>query len=309
MEFLQALEAIRSPLGDLFFGAVTHLGDETLFMIVALIVFWCMDKHRGYYLLFVGFSGVVTVQFLKMLFRVPRPWVLDPQFTIVESARAAATGYSFPSGHTLCGTALYGGMARSSTRAWERAAGIVLALTVAFSRLYLGVHTPWDVGASLLLGCACVFLLYPIIEKTRRDPRFMYLAIGIAMTLALANLLFVELYRFPADTDPVNLQNATEVAWKLTGVIGGMCLLYPIDHAWLHFETRAVWWAQILKLCGGALLVVLVRAGLKEPLNLLCGTNVGSMLRYFLMVTTAGVLWPMTFGWFARLGRKKETRA
>ena len=48
----------------------------------------------------VGFFGTLVNQFLKLVCRVPRPWVRDPNFTIVEAARADATGYSFPSGHT-----------------------------------------------------------------------------------------------------------------------------------------------------------------------------------------------------------------
>ena len=100
MGFLKFLEGIRNPVLDVFFSLITHLGEETVFMAVAIIVFWCFSKKDGYYLLSVGFIGTVLNQFLKLLFRIPRPWVKDPTFTIVESARAEATGYSFPSGHT-----------------------------------------------------------------------------------------------------------------------------------------------------------------------------------------------------------------
>ena len=92
MEFLRLLESVRVPALDAFFSAVTYFGDELAFMALALLLFWCVDKRTGYYVFVVGLFGTLANQFLKILCRVPRPWVLDPGFTIVESARAAATG-------------------------------------------------------------------------------------------------------------------------------------------------------------------------------------------------------------------------
>lgn len=92
MNLLYALESVRTPFWDAVFSAVTHLGEETVFMVAAILIFWCVSKQEGYYLLLMGFFGTVVNQFLKLLFRIPRPWVRDPDFTIVESARAQATG-------------------------------------------------------------------------------------------------------------------------------------------------------------------------------------------------------------------------
>ena len=158
MAVLRLLEGLRTPFWDAVFGALTYLGDETLFMVVAMCMFWCVDKRRGYFLLYTGFLGTLANQFLKLLCCVPRPWLLDPQFTIVESARGAATGYSFPSGHTQNAVGTYGGIARTSRRRAVRVACVAVILLVAFSRLYLGVHTPLDVGVSLALGAALVLL-------------------------------------------------------------------------------------------------------------------------------------------------------
>ena len=301
MEFLYFLESIRTPFLDLLISLITHLGAETLFMVVSLIFFWCVDKHRGYFLLFSGFCGIVCTQILKMIFRIPRPWVLDPDFTIVESARAEATGYSFPSGHTQCATSLYGGVARSSKKRVMQIGGVVLCLLIGFSRMYLGVHTPKDVLVSLAVGGAILLILYPIIEKTRKTPNLMYAVIGASLLLALGNLLFVELFRFPADVDPVNLNDAREVAWKLFAAVAGMCLIYPLDRKWIQFETRAVWWAQILKMIGGVAIIIAVRSLLKTPLNSLFGAPVGGAVRYFLMVIAAGALWPLSFRFFSKL--------
>ena len=114
MNLLYALERLRTPFWDAVFSAVTHLGEETVFMVAAILIFWCVSKQEGYYLLLMGFFGTVVNQFLKLLFRIPRPWVRDPDFTIVESARAQATGYSFPSGHTQNAVATFGGIANGT---------------------------------------------------------------------------------------------------------------------------------------------------------------------------------------------------
>ena len=77
MNLLYALESVRTPFWDAVFSAVTHLGEETVFMVAAILIFWCVSKQEGYYLLLMGFFGTVVNQFLKLLFRIPRPWVRE----------------------------------------------------------------------------------------------------------------------------------------------------------------------------------------------------------------------------------------
>ena len=165
MSFLYFLEDIRNPILDFIFSAVTLCGEETVFMAIGMIVFWCVSKQKGYYLLCVGFVGTVINQFLKILFRVPRPWVKDPNFTIVESAREAASGYSFPSGHTQTSVGLFGGLALKFTNRARQIASVALCVLVPLSRMYLGVHTPADVGVSIVIALVLVFALSPIFEK------------------------------------------------------------------------------------------------------------------------------------------------
>lgn len=146
MNLLYALERLRTPFWDAVFSAVTHLGEETVFMVAAILIFWCVSKEEGYYLLLMGFFGTVVNQFLKLLFRIPRPWVRDPDFTIVESARAQATGYSFPSGHTQNAVATFGGIARSTRRPWVRWTCVAVLLAVSFPVSIWGCIRPWMWG-------------------------------------------------------------------------------------------------------------------------------------------------------------------
>ena len=121
MKFLYLLESIRFPALDKLMSLVTHLGEETAFLVIALVVFWCVNKYHGYYLLGVGLFGNLANQFMKITCRVPRPWVRDPEFSVVESAKAEAGGYSFPSGHTqtAVGTLARWRPPKSVSGSWE----------------------------------------------------------------------------------------------------------------------------------------------------------------------------------------------
>ena len=205
MELLKFLQTIRTGFGDAILGLITHLGEETVFLAVGLLFLWCIDKKRGYYILFAGFVGTVLNQFIKILCRIPRPWVLDPEFTIVESARAEATGYSFPSGHTQSAACLFGGIALSEKKfKWLRWTAFTIIFVVAFSRLYLGVHTPADVLTSLLIGAVLVFGLYPLMMREHKSPWVIYGTMIAIFVITTGVFAFIHLYQFPADTDLVN---------------------------------------------------------------------------------------------------------
>ena len=304
MTFLYFLAELRTPLGDGFFSAVTNLGGETSLLAIGLALFWCVDKRMGYYALCTGLSGTVLNQFLKLAFRIPRPWVRDPGFTIVESARTGAGGYSFPSGHTQNSVSIFGSVAIETKHRWIRIIAIVLAVLVPFSRMYLGVHTPQDVLVAAAGSLVLLLVFRPLVYS--KDPRVLPVTLGGLTVLSAAFCLYAELFPFPADIDSDNLQEGIKNAYTLLGAFLGFLVVYLADEKHLRFPTNAIWWAQILKLFLGLALVVAAKALLKAPLLALCGGHsAASAIRYFLLVLLAGIVWPLTFPWFSRLGRKK----
>ena len=303
MEFLYMLEKIRIPILNEFMLAVTTLGEETAFLVIALVLFWCVDKYIGYYTLSVGFVGTIANQFMKLWFRIPRPWVLDSNFTILEQARQAATGYSFPSGHTQSAFGTFGCIAYAAQNKTLRTVAIIIPVLVAFSRLYIGVHTPLDVGVSVVVAIMLIFALRPVVLGNNR--RYMPILFAAMLLLAVGFLCFVEFYCFPADIDMHNYESGVENAYTLLGLLLGMLVVYIADEKWLNFPTKAVWWSQILKVVIGLIVVLIVKSGTKELLNLLLGETAGRLVRYFLTVVTAGILWPMSFRWFSSIGVKE----
>lgn len=307
MDILYALEKIRTPFWNGVMSAVTQLGGEVIFIVAAVVVFWCVSKWEGYYLMTIAFCGTVLNQFLKLICRVPRPWVRDPNFTIVESARAEATGYSFPSGHTQNAIGLFGGMARWGGRRWVRLGLTALALVIAFSRMYLGVHTPADVGVSLVLAAALVLGLYPLMRRAQEKPRYMGYVLAAMLVVSGAFVVFVEAYGFSADTDAENLASGIGNAWKMLGAVAGMTLAWLLDRRYIHFETQAVWWVQVIKVAVGMALLLAIKSGLKAPLLALLGhEGLASGVRYFLLVLVAGAVWPLVFRPMSKWGKRKK---
>lgn len=307
MDILYALEKIRTPFWNGVMSAVTQLGGEVIFIVAAVVVFWCVSKWEGYYLMTIAFCGTVLNQFLKLICRVPRPWVRDPNFTIVESARAEATGYSFPSGHTQNAIGLFGGMARWGGRRWVRIGLTALALVIAFSRMYLGVHTPADVGVSLVLAAALVLGLYPLMRRAQEKPRYMGYVLAAMLVVSGAFVVFVETCGFPADMDAENLASGIGNAWKMLGAVAGMTLAWLLDRRYIHFETQAVWWVQVIKVAVGMALLLAIKSGLKAPLLALLGhEGLAGGVRYFLLVLVAGAVWPLAFRPMSKWGKGKK---
>lgn len=303
MEVLYALEKLRSPLLNDLMLLITRLGEETAFLVAALVVFWCIDKYRGYYLLGVGLLGNLANQFMKISCRVLRPWVYDPDFTAVEQAKAAAGGYSFPSGHSQTAVGTFGGIACTVKNRAVKILCILAMILVPFSRMYLGVHTPEDVLVGSAMALALVFVLQPVMLEKNKN--WIHVVFSVGLVLSAAFLVYVECWEFPGDIMAENLESAQKNAYTLLGCFSGVLVVFFVDEKKLRFSTDAVWWAQILKILLGLLVVLAVKEGLRSPLEAVFDGHLAARaVRYFLIVVAAGVVWPLSFKFFGRLGRK-----
>ena len=308
MSVLYWLESIRNPFLDALMQFFTYFGEELLFIVLALAVFWCVDKREGYYLLFVGFVGTILNQFLKLLCHIPRPWVRDPSFQPVKSALGGATGYSFPSGHTQNVAGTLGGIARWSKRRAVRIVCVVVLLLTSFSRMYLGVHTPLDVGVGLATAVVLVFALYPIVRAAADEPKRMAALLGVMVIMALAFVLYANLWAAPAQSAEAleNLYEGQKNSYSLLGALLGFCVAYPLERRFIRFEEKAVWWVQILKVAGGLLGLLAIKQGLKLLFIAMGFTWLGTnAIRYFAVVLFAALVWPQVFPWLNRLAARR----
>lgn len=303
MSFLRFLETLRNPVCDNFFLLITYLGDETVFMAIALFIYWCIDKYRGYLVLSVSYIGTLINQSLKILFRIPRPWVLDEGFTVVPEALDRALGYSFPSGHTQNAVGCYGAVGVTSKRKITKIICAALMILIPFSRLYLGVHTPLDVAVPFVLAILLIAVMKPATDHFRQRPEHMNFLLWGLLAASAAYLIYITNYKFPTDIDTQNLISGTKNGYVLFGGIAALCVAYPIEIRFIKFKEKAPIPAQICKLVLGFASMLTIRAGLKELFAVIFGSDAlfPDAIRYFIIVLFATLVWPLTFPFFTKL--------
>lgn len=134
---------------DILMPKITLLGELGIIWIAFAIIMITRKKYRKYgFMMLIGMlSGVIIGNFiLKNLVMRPRPCWIEAVPLLIENP----TDYSFPSGHTLA--SVIGAFIMTSANRKNGFFAIPLAALIAFSRLYLYVHFPTDVLASIILG-------------------------------------------------------------------------------------------------------------------------------------------------------------
>lgn len=289
MDLLLWLQSIRTPALDAFFLLVTKLGEDTFLLLPILLFYWCLDKRIGLRLGFIAFFSSIANQTTKLIFRVERPFVQNPALQPVEGARAGATGYSFPSGHSTSATSL--GMALILTfrkKWWIWLCSILYVALVCFSRLYLGVHTPADVLTGFLMTVVVSLIVHALFNDSDKHPerKDLYLILSMLLSLgALAwGLVVVSTGLAPAELS-VDI-------FKIAGAALGMLIGVELDRHFVHFEVKAPLWMQIVKVVLGVLITLGLRAGMKA---LLGPAPLMEFLRYLLTLLFISIGWPALF--------------
>ena len=153
---------------DKVMPVVTALGNGGIFWIVLALVLMIIPKYRkaGFSMALALIMGLVVCNLtLKPLVARMRPYdyQLEHFGKTITLLIATPHDFSFPSGHTIA--SFEGAVA---LLLYDRKLGIpaaVLAFLIAFSRLYLYVHYPTDVLASVILGVAFAFLGSRLVKK------------------------------------------------------------------------------------------------------------------------------------------------
>ena len=287
MEILRFLEGIRAPFFDTLFGLITRLGEETLVIVVVCIFFWCVYKRTAYVIGFAYFLSGLTVQGMKICFRIDRPWVIDPAFNPIPSALEHATGYSFPSGHTQSATTLFCALGAQVKHKPVKAACLLAAILVAFSRMYLGVHTLLDVSVSFLISILFIFLAVKTLSDDSGNNK-RELALSLFMVLFACAVIFIAMSLFyNGKIEQVYLSDCLKAAGAGVGFAIGMY----VERMYIKFSVSAKCiFRQILKFILGIVGVLLIKEGLK----LVLGNSLAvDALRYFLITIWVTVLFPL----------------
>jgi len=287
MELLKILEGVRSPLLDSVIGLVTRLGEETVGIVVLCLIFWCISKRVAYGIGVAFFLSSLSVQGAKILFRIDRPWIADPTLSPVPSALAHATGYSFPSGHTQSATALFGALG-AQVKPWPiKAVLFALPVLVAFSRMYLGVHTLLDVSVSLVISALFILLAVKLLVSEKADKkRDFTVSLIIALYAVVMAIIAMALY-----SNGTIAHNYVADCFKAAGASIGFATGMFVERTYINFSVKSkniIF--QALKFVIGLAGVIAIQEGLKPIIG---STLIADMSRYFLMLTWITVLYPL----------------
>jgi len=199
---LQDFRNGTGAFGAEFLSKMTFFGELNTVIVIMAIIYWGVSKDFGAYLL-MGWSGNRLVNgALKVTACAYRPWIRDARIVPYGNTITTATGYSFPSGHTMNAATLYGGGAlrKDLPRTLRITLGLIVVL-IAFSRNYLGVHTPQDTLVGILAGMLVMGLTDRLIKWVEAHPGKDITVAGIGVALAVAVAVYAAFKSYPADYD------------------------------------------------------------------------------------------------------------
>ena len=262
IDILLALQDFRNGAGACltgFMSKMSFIGEMNTVLIFTALIYWCVSKSFGTYLL-MGWSGNRVVNgLLKVTACVYRPWIRDPRVIPESEALATATGYSFPSGHSTNAASLYGGGAirKELSKALRITLWIIVVL-IAFSRNFLGVHTPQDILVGVAAGLLVMWLTAKLMAWVQKHPKkdIPVMFIGIAISVVVA--LFAAFKSYPVDYDVSGnlLVDGAKMAmdtYKGVGWCIGCLTGWVLEKRYIDFSTDVPMMTRITRLTIGLL--------------------------------------------------------
>ena len=251
INYLLMLQNFREATGgflNTFMEYITKLGETSVIVFMIGLVYWGVSKQNGIFLMLSLYTNRIINGFIKITACVYRPWIRDARITPLPEAQADATGYSFPSGHTANAVSVWGGLAldtkdRLKCPMWFRIVLIILILLIAFSRNYLGVHTPQDVVVAFIIGAAVLFAMSKLIQLTDKRPNMdLWVMLGGVALCALL-ILYAALKSYPADyaADGSLIVDGSKMAvdsFKNAGMGIGFFTGWFVERRFIKFSTE-----------------------------------------------------------------------
>ena len=297
--WLQDLRAATGGMFDEFFNALSKFAVEVV-PFLPFVVFWCADKKWGYRFLISEEIGEVATGMIKLTVCAYRPWIRSELINPAGDSKVAATGYSFPSGHTLVATVNYG-----TTIAWQRdrrrwlavLCGVLIGLT-GFSRNFLGVHTPQDVAVGFLVSVVIILAVGAVQKKAEGNEKIKDALTFAGILVVVVSLVFIMTKSYPMDivdgklrVDPQKMMNDS---FRSSGGALGFLIGSYLDRHYQKYEipTGAAQ-LPLLTCIGIAIMFGWMRYFAPATIVAALGSHWGNLIAYFIMMVFAMSVWPM----------------
>lgn len=247
-----AIPVVAFVLGDLLNGAVVFLAGS--------LILWCVDKKIGMRILLSFAFGYGINQAIKNIACVYRPWLLDSRLHVEPIAKGSATGYSFPSGHTVTITSAAASWAVN--RKTRLAVGLAVGLVVlmAFLRVFLGAHTLVDVAAAIVVGLLAVALVQVAMSwvdaKPSRD--VVVVLVGAALATLMGAFLIMKPYPLDFMDDGLLIADPKEMmddVFKALGMVYGALAGWIMERRLGGFSTDGTFAQKAKRFVPGAAFV------------------------------------------------------
>ncbi len=317
IEYLLFLQRFRESINDSLtpFMEGISLFAVTYLIMIPVFVYWVISKRKGLYTLVsyylcCGFNAIV-----KLTVCAYRPWIRDARVHPAGDAITTATGYSFPSGHTVTAGPIYGGLAVVSW-SWKKFVSVILGiflLLTAFSRNYLGVHTPQDVFVGICESVFWLIIVAKIFTYLDEHPEKENLLLLICFIVGWLGIVYITFKPYPMDyvdgkllVDPQKMMNDG---------YGDICLLiaFPvaryIEKRWIGFQAPGLKGAGLAAGIVGLVPLFLMIKFMRPALDGVLGTHWGHFANTFILVLYCIALWPLVIKAVSKTENKAEEKA
>ncbi len=283
VNIIKALQTISNPFVNGLNRVFSFFGTEMFFMIVALLLYWCLDKRFGYRFFNIYILGVAVTNAMKIGFKRTRPF---DAYSDVQSLQDKETSYSFPSGHTETAASVSTLLTIKYGKRFKAIpiVGAVLTVLVMLSRMYLGQHYLSDVFCGLTVGIFCAIAFNALLSLFKDKEEWF----GIP-ALILSAVLLGTLAGLGKLSDSPDLL-------KGLGAFVAFDIGYFIEKRFVRYDVKAnrKWWTCLLRIMIGGGITVAIQYSFKlflpESVPMLY-----CFLRYFVMAGWAAVAAPAIF--------------
>lgn len=240
--FLQGLRNSTGGLFDEFFNALSKFAVDIL-PFLGFIVFWGISTKWGYRFLCTHYFSDVLNGIIKLTACAYRPWIRSDQIEPAGDSKTAATGYSFPSGHTVSATTNFGTtiVSQKKQRKWLAVLCGILILLTGFSRNFLGVHTPQDVLVGFCEACLMIWIVGKVQKKISGKEKLQDILTAAGLIAVILVLIYVMNKPYPMEyvdgkllVDPQKMMNDI---FKACGAVTGLLIGSYLDHHFIHYEV------------------------------------------------------------------------